>query len=81
MVLVHQVEGASVNEFARLATTQLLVVQEGRIWTQLWEKKQDRCGDLGKEYYVVTVDRTQVIWVCLQSKLACHWILFVKRQK
>lgn len=38
MVLVHQVEGASVNEFARLATTQLLVVQEGRVWTQLREK-------------------------------------------
>lgn len=49
MVLVHQVEGASVNESAGLATTQLLVVQEGRIWTKLWGKKQDRCGDLGRE--------------------------------
>lgn len=38
MVLVHQVEGASLGEFTRLSPAELLTVQEAGIWTQLWKK-------------------------------------------
>lgn len=43
MVLVHQVKGASMDQFTRLATSQLLVVQEGRVWTQLSEEMGETC--------------------------------------
>lgn len=43
MVLVHQIKGASVVEFTRLAASQLLVVQEGRVWTQLGEEMEQMC--------------------------------------
>lgn len=43
MVLVHQIKGASVDEFTRLATSQLLLVQEGRVWTQLREEMGHVC--------------------------------------
>lgn len=40
MVLVNQVESASMAEFPRLAPAQLLTIQETGIGTQLWRKKK-----------------------------------------
>lgn len=53
MVLVDKVERASMSEFTRLASTQLLTVQESGIGTKLW-KKMGHVWTQAHSIYMVT---------------------------